>query len=220
MIIGIAFAVFVAIFIGSRLTGILQYYHVPTVGSEPAIMAGDHVVATNLKKPSNGNIICFKTEQQGRPAIFLQRLCGMAGDTISMVEGVFFLNGENFDQALNLKHIYYVDHETVNKLLRKKKIRVDSAGPMATDTIMVFLDNKLIAEEKIQCRRNITPRGALPDQSTFVFTTDSGSIDNFGPYVVPDGSYFLLGDNRENSLDSRFTGYVPAKEWIGTVIGK
>jgi signal peptidase I len=37
----------------------------------------------------------------------------------------------------------------------------------------------------------------------------------FGPVTVPDGTYFMLGDNRDNSADSRYIGFVPRRNIIG-----
>ncbi len=47
--------------------------------------------------------------------------------------------------------------------------------------------------------------------------TDEGDLDNFGPYVVPPGHIFFMGDNRDNSLDSRWSGMgpVPVENLIG-----
>jgi signal peptidase I len=50
---------------------------------------------------------------------------------------------------------------------------------------------------------------------TVQFLTGVDAKRNFGPVVVPPDQYFMLGDNRDNSADSRFIGFVPRKLIIG-----
>lgn len=70
-----------------------------------------------------------------------------------------------------------------------------------------------------------------PKFSKFIDTTKSGeqviqsrrpggldSRDNFGPYVVPEKSYFMMGDNRDNSYDSRYWGVVREELILGEAI--
>ncbi len=61
-------------------------------------------------------------------------------------------------------------------------------------------------------------REKLGDANHFVMVLPSrAAMRSFGPTVIPEGKYFMLGDSRDNSHDSRFYGAVPRDQIIGKV---
>src|SRR5205823_4989330 len=56
-------------------------------------------------------------------------------------------------------------------------------------------------------------------EEPYAIHVDPGEIDrrdNFGPVMIPPDHFFLMGDNRDNSNDSRYWGFAPRENIIGT----
>jgi signal peptidase I len=151
-------------------------------------------------EPEVGDIVVFKHPITN--VDFIKRLVGTPGDTVQMVKGVLHLNGK----AVPLKKIGTF-RETYNE-----------QGPL-----------KGIP----RCNTRPTARGADCDKDLYEETLPNGvkhavlnvfdglGADNTGIFTVPDGKYFFIGDNRDNSGDSRFpsssggVGFVPFENFVG-----
>ena len=98
--------------------------------------------------------------------------------------------------------------------------------PQVGDIVMLYYPLKpeksfvkrIIAEEGDQVRivDGRVFRNDVPLDDSFV-PTEYKSHDDWGPQVVPEGYYFVMGDHRNNSSDSRHWGFVPKKYIIGKV---
>jgi signal peptidase I len=63
--------------------------------------------------------------------------------------------------------------------------------------------------------KKIFINGKLFEDKKGIYTDSAQQRDNFGPVTVPKDSLFVLGDNRDKSMDSRFWGFVDLKDVQG-----
>jgi signal peptidase I len=73
-----------------------------------------------------------------------------------------------------------------------------------------------VGGDKIEVRNKVVFVNDIPLSEPYaIYRSEPGQRDNFGPFIVPRKKYFVMGDNRDQSYDSRFWGVVDMEEIKG-----
>ena len=178
-----------------------QLFDVPSGSLEPTIMPKAFILVNQFSyglrlpvwekkilpigEPKHGDIVLFHSPI--RPKFdLIKRVIGLPGDRISYINKVLYVNGKEAKQ----KFIRYTtdtdeNHKGINW------------------TVKVMQEDLLGVKHNIYvCPANATQ---CPIQG----------IHNFRNLFVPKGEYFMMGDNRDDSDDGRYWGFVPERNIMG-----
>lgn len=203
----------VTLFIIAKLSGVLQYAFVPQAGNEPTIKRGSFVFMSNILPYDQFTMLAYNQRNPAYPeGVYVQRLIGVENDKVWIKDGNVYVNGVLIDR-FNVKHTYKIDRAYANDLIFK-----------GTDEHEIFqLDENYFLTQLSDKELNgnffherFIDSNPSPDIDK-VYHHKEWNADNFGPIVVPGGKLFLLGDNRNASLDSRYLGFVDENEVVGRI---
>ena len=179
---------------------IFQNFEIPSASMEKTLLIGDHVLVDRVslappthwfplvhyREPQRGDIIVFLKPHPETPDLYLvKRLIGMPGDHIHLEHGVVYINGVAQSQP-------YAQMP-------------DDGNPQ--DAYVPYRDDFPSDLQGIE--------EASSENNAALWSVDLPNHIQNGEIVVPPHSYFMMGDNRTQSLDSRFWGFVPRENIVG-----
>ncbi|MDP3544054.1 MAG: signal peptidase I [Elusimicrobiota bacterium] len=193
------------------MTFLIQAFKIPSGSMEKTLLVGDHLFVNKfvygmrvpfwgkrllqLRKPQRGDVMVFEfpvTDPR-------EPHCGKINA------------GENF-----IKRVIGLPGETIT--VSSGKVFVD--GKLMSDETYAQWDEPFRQPESVHAKE-ISPERYQELWATHQLDRELGDIqkDFFGPVKVPAGGYFMMGDNRDHSCDSRYWGpvdsrFIKGKAWF------
>ena len=186
-----------------------QNFRIPTSSMERTLLVGDYLYANKMKyffqEPKRGEIVTFRNPDDKIKADPNNRFIKITEPDnkrlISILPPIYWDVDTKFftwwEKKNIVKRVIGVPGDTL--WILNKQVYVN--GEPYTIEQEQYLDKSIYPFEYMHCVWN---------------NEVMGSRDNFKQVIVPEKNYFVLGDNRDNSLDSRFFGWLPLEDITGT----
>ncbi len=185
---------------------LFEPFKIPSSSMLPTLFVGDLILVNkftygirlpvinkkviDIGHPQRGDVMVFRFPVDPKTD-YIKRVIGVPGDKIEYKNKQLTVNGEVFkyqqlNDFLDEEKLSYSRHLTEISKSRKHNILNDDYAP-------TFVRDALNFPGKENCQY---------------------SVEGFS-CTVPDGHYFMMGDNRDNSFDSRYWGFVPEQNIVG-----
>lgn len=177
--------------VSSLRSALADWNDVPTGSMKPTIQEGDRVVVNKLAydlKIPFTTIKIFGWDDPKRGDIVV---LFSPVDGTRLVKRVVALPGDQVEMRENQLYI---------------NGQVAKQSPIAT-TELADYGRAYVFAENLQGHTH-----------KMMVTPEIPAVRSFGPVVIPDGNYFVLGDNRDNSNDSRFIGFIERRRIVGEAV--
>lgn len=189
---------------------VVQAFKIPSGSMEETLQIGDHILVNkflyHFTNPKLSDVIVFKYPWEDKRD-FIKRIVALPGDQVEIRNKQVLVNGQNIEEP------YVAPDPRRTRPYRFGPLRVPKKG----DEVEIRKDKRLyINGEPVAIPEGMfRPEDHGPPMSGFqtfyrsLFPNKNISLDRpVQPFKVDQDYYFTLGDNRNNSKDSRYWGFV------------